>query len=333
MNWKKLFKYLILFVLFSIIIYYSSMLNVKAASTSVYYFSRQLTSNGLQQSFGPYEIGETYTNKYSAGTNKARDFTFYLNNLSFSKGYHYVFEFDFITTRFFDDDNILTYLNNSTFSIGGVYSTDYFLHVTETGTNTYHFLMSGQSAQNTNTFAFIFDPDASDLYYTVNFKIDNLSITSTDDNRFASFDIQSSIDGLRDEQEKTNEKLDELNDNITNESAPDTDSLGNAAGWLPAGPVDSLLNLPITFFTTLLGKLDATCSPIVVELPFVEEDLTLPCLSTLFSQLTGFNTFWSSFGLIAGVWCLYKYFIALYKWVEHALSFDEKESLGKWGGV
>jgi len=138
------------------------------------------------------------------------------------------------------------------------------------------------------------------------------------------------------EQEKlnqTNEELEELNENITDETPPDTDSLGNAAGWLPAGPVDSLLNLPITFFTTLLGKLDATCSPIVVELPFVEEDLTLPCLSTLFSQLTGFNTFWSSFGLIAGVWCLYKYFIALYKWVEHALSFDEKESLGKWGGV
>lgn len=333
MNWKKLFKYLILFVLFSIIIYYSSFLNVKATSTSIYYFTRVVNSSGSGKSFGPFEIGETVTNEYNVGSNKADNFTFYLSNLSFSKGYHYVFEFDFVSTRFFGDSNTLTYLNNSSFSIGGVSNDTYFLNVTQKDTNTYHFLFSGEALTNSDTFSLRFDKNAADLYYTVNFKIDNLSITSTDDNRFASFDIQSSIDGLRAEQEKTNEKLDELNDNITDQSAPDTDSLGNAAGWLPAGPVDSLLNLPITFFTTLLGKLEATCSPIIVELPFVEEDLTLPCLSTLFSQLTGFNTFWSSFGLIAGVWCLYKYFIALYKWVEHALSFDEKESLGKWGGV
>lgn len=325
MNWKKLFKYLILFVLFSIIIYYSSMLNVKAASTSVYYFSRQLTSSGIQQSFGPYEIGKTYTNEYSAGTNKARDFTFYLNNLSFSKGYHYVFEFDFITTRFFGDDNILTYLNNSTFSIGGVYSTDYFLHVTETGTNTYHFLMSGQSVQNTNTFAFIFDPDASDLYYTVNFKIDNLSITSTDDNRFASFDIQSSIDGLREEQEKTNEKLDELNDNVTDESSPNTSGLGNAAGWLPAGPIDSLINLPLTLLNAFSTSINETCTP--YSLPFFNNTtIQIPCFMDYLLSLDGFSVFITSFDVLIAVLVLYRVLMSLYKDVQKLLSLKDSDA-------
>lgn len=126
--------------------------------------------------------------------------------------------------------------------------------------------------------------------------------------------------------------LNDLNDSITDDTEPDTSSLSDAAGWLPAGPVDSIANLPITFFQTLLSKLNKNCSPIELTLPFIDTELSLPCLSTIFVEI-GFNSWWEGFGLIAGAWCVYKYLIQLYKWVDTALSMDEKEQLRKWGGV
>lgn len=133
--------------------------------------------------------------------------------------------------------------------------------------------------------------------------------------------------------DETNDKLDNLTGAITDSSSPNVDNLENAAGWLPPGPVDTIANLPITFFQTLLGKINKSCTPIKLDLPFVNQELTLPCASTILSQLGNFNGWWEGFGFIAAAWCLYKYFINFYKWVESALSMDEKEQLGKWGGV
>lgn len=176
-------------------------------------------------------------------------------------------------------------------------------------------------------------------------------------------DNQNSLNQLEDDmvilqetQEATNDKLDEqlkqdqeqheeqmeqdkqqheeTMDTITDTTAPDTSGLSNAAGWLPPGPVDSLVNLPINLLNSLLGNIGSTCNSINLTLPFVKKDFTIPCPTDLLNRLgDNFLTFWESMGLIAGCWCLYKYFINLYKWVESALTMDEKEQLGKWGGV
>lgn len=139
---------------------------------------------------------------------------------------------------------------------------------------------------------------------------------------------------------ETNEKLDsvnnnlnDINDNLTDDTPPDTTGLIDAPGWLPAGPVDSLITLPINLLQGLTNNLESACTPINLPIPFIDDNLTLDCPETLLRRFDGFWMFWETFGLIAGVWCLYKYFINLYKWVESHLSLDEQKSLGKWGGV
>lgn len=389
MNWKKLFKYLILFVLFSIIIYYSSFLNVSAANYSAWYdniidanlpvnFRMFSISSGGNASEITTQNGETTFN-LSNTSNKPNYLTmnyFYNStpvNFGNGNGIGFLFPVDiflkqgsyYSLTLYFGTTSKLTNpspftnnrcdlttnntnynnaVNNKGYCYYQLHYKQYKFIVTHNSPDVpfqhqyaLTYMFSSRSANDTYIFLPLTDTVAtSNQFYILGYEISFVGEDQTA--------VMSEIEELKEEEQQTQQVIEEQTEQqqqnheemmgtITDETSPDTSGLGNAAGWLPAGPVDSLLNLPITFFTTLLGKLDATCSPIVVELPFVEEDLTLPCLSTLFSQLTGFNTFWNSFGLIAGVWCLYKYFIALYKWVEHALSFDEKESLGKWGGV
>ena len=136
-----------------------------------------------------------------------------------------------------------------------------------------------------------------------------------------------------DSQDEIKQNQEDIKDSLTDETPPDTSGLGDAAGWLPAGPIDSIVTLPINLLQSLTNNLESSCSPINLPIPFVDSTLSLACPSTLLKKFDGFWLFWESFGLIAGVWVLYKYFINLYKWVESHLSMDEKESLGKWGGV
>lgn len=127
--------------------------------------------------------------------------------------------------------------------------------------------------------------------------------------------------------------VDNLTGAITDSSSPDTSGLSNAAGWLPAGPIDSLLTLPITLLQTLTNNLGSSCSPINLPLPFVKTNLSLACPSVLLGNINGFTIFWNSLGVIAGGWLLYKYFINLYKWFNSVTSMKEDEQDEDWGGV
>lgn len=189
-------------------------------------------------------------------------------------------------------------------------------------------------------------PNGSDGYYNSDLRIiGNSYITISNVNytkagggggTFDSSIIEETNEKLDDVNENikdTNEKLDKIDETITDNTPPDTSSLENAAGWLPAGPVDSLLTLPITLLQTLSNNLGSSCSPINLPVPFVDSNLSLACPSTLLDKFTGFTAFWNSFGLIAGGWLLYKYFVNLYKWVDQATAMNEKEQTEEWGGV
>lgn len=141
-----------------------------------------------------------------------------------------------------------------------------------------------------------------------------------------------------DEQKKTNEKLDEtneqledLNDNLTSEDAPNLDSLNDSAGWLPAGPVDSILNLPLSLFQNLTDNLSKSCQPVIATLPYVDKTITLPCISTLYEQI-GVQDFLNWVGIVVGALILYNYFLKLYQWVDDTLTFREN-NWQDWGGV
>lgn len=120
-------------------------------------------------------------------------------------------------------------------------------------------------------------------------------------------------------------------DELMNATPPELDWVDESSGWLPAGPVDSLLNLPFTFFTNLFNNLNRTCQPVSLPLPFVNRNLTLPCISTLYAQI-GITSFLEWVGVIVGTIILYNYLIKLYDWVDKTLELED-QNLNEWGGV
>ena len=146
-------------------------------------------------------------------------------------------------------------------------------------------------------------------------------------------ETNTKLEDLNKKQEETNNQLKDLNGNITDSTGPDTSALENSAGWLPAGPVDSILNLPLALFNNLTSNLSKTCQPVSLPLPFLNKNLELPCLNTIFSKIEGLSTWLNIVGGIASAFILFHYLIGLYKWVDDTLSFRENNYMDNWGGI
>lgn len=127
----------------------------------------------------------------------------------------------------------------------------------------------------------------------------------------------------------SNPSLDNI---LTDTSNPDLDILNNSSTWLPQGPVDSIILLPLNFINTLIDKLSGTCSPVNLPIPFMDNKyIILPCLNTIFENIDGFNSLYNLIGVIGSVYLLYNYFVRFYKWVDDTLSFREN-TWQDWGG-
>ncbi len=133
------------------------------------------------------------------------------------------------------------------------------------------------------------------------------------------------------EQDKTNEKLDNINNSITDETPPDTSEFGNVAGWLPAGPVDSIITLPLNVLNSISNALNGKCSTINLPLPFIDSTLPLTCGTEFYSQVSGLSLFLNTLFTVLGGVTLYKYFVYLYNWVDKIVSLKENDE--KWGAV
>lgn len=122
---------------------------------------------------------------------------------------------------------------------------------------------------------------------------------------------------------------------ITDDTPPDNlNALSNSAGWLPAGPVDSILNLPLNFLNSLFNNLSKTCTPVKLPLPYVNKELELPCVNSLYAQIDGVPT-WinTTVGLIASAFILFSYLLRLYKYIDDTLTFRENNFIDNWSGV
>lgn len=132
----------------------------------------------------------------------------------------------------------------------------------------------------------------------------------------------------------TNSKLDNLNSNITDSSDPNL-AIGDVAGWLPPGPVDSVLNLPLTILNSLISNLsNRTCSSVNVPLPYIDKSIQLPCLSTIFDK-TGFTDVLNTISIPFAIFIYINTLIKLYGWVDKTLQFREEHwnDVDQWGGV
>lgn len=130
----------------------------------------------------------------------------------------------------------------------------------------------------------------------------------------------------------------QIQSSITDESSPNLNGLENSAGWLKPGPVDSIINLPLTLLNNLQTNLGKTCNPVSVTLPFVDKDINLPCITSIYKQIEGLDTWFQGVGVIAAAVILYKYFIYLYKRVDDILTLRENTMEGYfedslWGGM
>ena len=127
-------------------------------------------------------------------------------------------------------------------------------------------------------------------------------------------------------------KLKDLFNWLTNDDDADVSGAGNVAGWLPAGPLDSLINLPLTMLTNINSSLNKTCSPLEINLPYVNKTVEIPCLNTIFNQITGLNSFWTWVGMIGSVLILYRYLINLYNYYDK-LTDLKANFISDWGSV
>lgn len=159
-------------------------------------------------------------------------------------------------------------------------------------------------------------------------------------------EVKQEINGMQNQQIETNKKLDEQNETskgifgkikelfawLTNDDAADVSGAGDVAGWLPPGPLDSLINLPLTMLQNINTSLNKTCSPLTINLPFVNKSVEIPCLNTIFNQITGLNSFWTWVGMIASVMILFRYLVNLYEYYDK-LTTLQANFISDWGGV
>lgn len=141
------------------------------------------------------------------------------------------------------------------------------------------------------------------------------------------------LDDLNKNQSETNKKIDDVKGTITSEDRPKLDALENSAGWLPAGPLDSILNLPLSLLQNLSTNLSKTCQPVILPLPYVDKTVELPCVSSIYSQIDGLNTWLNTIGIIASAFILFFYLVRLEKWVDDTLTLRENSYIDNWGGI
>lgn len=122
-------------------------------------------------------------------------------------------------------------------------------------------------------------------------------------------------------------------DFFKDDEGPDMAGLENSAGWLPAGPVDSIVNLPLSLLNNLSTNLGKTCQPVVLPLPYVNKNLTLPCINSIYEQMGSLSSWINTIGVIASAFILFYYFIKLYAWVDKTLTMRENNYMDNWGGI
>ena len=139
-----------------------------------------------------------------------------------------------------------------------------------------------------------------------------------------------------DEQTKTSKgifgKLSSLFDWLTNKDSADVSGANKIAGYLPPGPLDSIINLPLTFFQNVNTNLSKTCTPLDVPIPYLNKTIQIPCINTIFNQIDGLPNLWNWTGTIMSIFILYRYLIALYKYYDD-LTTLKANFISDWGSI
>ena len=120
--------------------------------------------------------------------------------------------------------------------------------------------------------------------WSINFQLaGTVTFIPNEDNQ----DVVDAIEEGNQSQNETNDKLDDLNDNIT---SSDTSESQDAADGFFSGfdgdnhGISGIITAPLEFVQSLLGH---SCEPLVFDLPFVDEEVSLPCIGPIYQQYFG----------------------------------------------
>lgn len=249
--------------------------------------------------------------------------TGYLNNVTISNtGYN----------AYFDESSVITYNSGITCYTNG-YQGGLFKLQVRVG----NFVDSGGDGLNASSYLNI----RSDVSYISFYTFSNVIVTDEDvlfglkQNNITNElqrDILNQQKEFNKKQEETNKKLDDIKGAITSEDNPNLDGLNNSAGWLPDGPLDSILNLPLSLLENLSTNLSKTCRPVNLPLPYLDSTIELPCVSTLYSKIEGLNVWLNTIGIIASAFILFSYLVFIEKWADATLTLRENTQ-HDWGGI
>ena len=108
--------------------------------------------------------------------------------------------------------------------------------------------------------------------------------------------IKQEISGMQEKQQQTNEKLDTLNDNITNSDS--SGATNDASGFFEGFTTDtfgltSIITAPLNLIKSITSS---TCTPLTLSMPFINQNVTIPCMTQIYRNY--FGTFLTVYQLI-----------------------------------
>lgn len=196
----------------------------------------------------------------------------------------------------------------------------YILSADSTGTFKQIYLGTSRTYWTFNTSKTLTQDDLNSIVYwyasgiNTSATISNIQIEKG--NTSSSYCVYGSSSSVNKLDEQTN-AINDLNSNLTDDSPVDMNSLGNVAGWLPPGPIDSIINLPLSMLNALYSAMQGTCASLHIPIPYLNNKyLDIPCISAIFNQIEGLPTFWTWVGVITSTIMLYKYLLSLYKYYD-----------------
>lgn len=173
-------------------------------------------------------------------------------------------------------------------------------------------------------------------YALVGFKSESLGLYSGEVKSIvenSGFATASSVEEVKQATNEVKEETKKTNDLISDTSDPDTeDSVNEWSTKMTDNPLEAVITLPLSVLNSIQSGLSGTCSPLNVPIPFVNETLNIPCISTIFSQIDGLTELWNTIGTIVAAIMLYQYLIYLYNWINDTISLKTKRMQG-WGSV
>ena len=179
--------------------------------------------------------------------------------------------------------------------------------ISETYYDTYRYQLTvapvnvsaSSSLQSFLDFGFTYPLTGQVSFEVIEFKVSS-SLDPPDDP-----DYTGQLDDINKNQQETNEKLDDISGKLDDLKDDDVNgSKDTAENFFDDFTTDDfglsdIITVPLETIKSITSK---TCNPLVLPLPFVNENLTLPCIRTIFEEnfssiLTIYQTV--TFGLIA----------------------------------